>query len=44
VVGEIMSYNMLRIIFEMFHLGEVSKDELKLAIALWQRKEYGRIV
>ena len=38
-----MSYTLLKIVFEMFHLGEVSKDELTLAIGLWQRKEYGGI-
>jgi hypothetical protein len=38
-----MSFEMLKVCFEMFRLDEISRDELKLAIGLWQRKAYGRI-
>jgi hypothetical protein len=32
-----MKYNELRIYFEYFHLGQISKIELAMAIGLWQR-------
>lgn len=33
-----MTYEKLKKYFTKFHLGEISKNELIAAIALWQRK------
>lgn len=34
-----MTYNDLKIYIEKFHTGKISKKELAIAIAMWQRNQ-----